>query len=73
MKKTFLYCFLIVTLQTYSQCWKMVSGQSASQNGIRLDGTLWGWGYNANGEIGDGTFTYKDHPVQLVLPPIGKL
>lgn len=33
---------------------------------IREDGTLWGWGYNSNGEVGDGTFDYRSSPVSVV-------
>jgi len=31
---------------------------------LKSDGTLWGWGYNGNGQIGDGTRTAKKVPVQ---------
>ena len=32
---------------------------------IKTDGTLWGWGYNVNGTVGDGTATTKSSPVQI--------
>ena len=33
--------------------------------GLKTDGTLWGWGYNAEGGIGDGTGTNRSSPVQI--------
>ena len=34
--------------------------------GIKVDGTLWAWGYNPNGELGDGTIASKSSPVQTI-------
>ena len=31
---------------------------------IKTDGTLWGWGLNQNGSVGDGTSTQRSSPVQ---------
>ena len=32
---------------------------------IRSDGTLWAWGYNSYGQLGDGTWVTKTKPVQV--------
>ena len=32
---------------------------------IKTDGTLWGWGSNSNGQIGDGSATGRNSPVQV--------
>ena len=32
---------------------------------VRSDGTLWGWGNNGSGQIGDGTTTERHSPVQV--------
>jgi alpha-tubulin suppressor-like RCC1 family protein len=32
---------------------------------LQRDGAVWGWGYNANGELGDGTQTHRFSPVQV--------
>jgi len=32
---------------------------------IKSDGTMWLWGYNGNGQLGDGTTTSRSSPVQL--------
>jgi YVTN family beta-propeller protein len=30
------------------------------------DGTLWAWGYNGQGQLGDGTTTWRLNPVQVI-------
>jgi alpha-tubulin suppressor-like RCC1 family protein len=32
---------------------------------LRNDGTVWAWGYNVGGELGDGTHTNRNVPVQV--------
>jgi alpha-tubulin suppressor-like RCC1 family protein len=32
---------------------------------LKTDGTLWCWGYNDNGELGDGTVGHRYHPIQV--------
>jgi 6-phosphogluconolactonase (cycloisomerase 2 family)/alpha-tubulin suppressor-like RCC1 family protein/fibronectin type 3 domain-containing protein len=32
---------------------------------LKNDGTVWGWGYNSYGQLGDGTFTTRTTPVQV--------
>jgi len=34
---------------------------------LKDDGTLWVWGSNVNGELGDGTYTSKAYPQQLAM------
>jgi alpha-tubulin suppressor-like RCC1 family protein len=33
--------------------------------GIKTDGTLWTWGSNGSGQLGDGTTTDRTDPVQV--------
>jgi alpha-tubulin suppressor-like RCC1 family protein len=46
--------------------WKSVSCGQYHIAAIKTDGTLWTWGYNQNGELGDNTRTYKSSPVQTI-------
>ena len=32
---------------------------------LKSDGTVWTWGYNFNGQLGDGTNTHRYRPVQI--------
>src|SRR5262245_45335649 len=35
---------------------------------LKTDGTVWGWGYNGYGHLGDNTTTSRDTPVQVHGP-----
>jgi alpha-tubulin suppressor-like RCC1 family protein len=55
---------------TYNTNWKQVDcGQNFSlayTSAIKNDGTLWTWGGNSYGQLGDNTTTNKSSPVQTV-------
>lgn len=46
--------------------WKQVSSQRTGSVAIKTDGTLWTWGYNNFGQLGDNTITHRSSPVQTV-------
>ena len=45
--------------------WSSVDTGTAHSAAIQTDGTLWCWGYNSNGQLGDGTTTDRTSPVQI--------
>lgn len=45
--------------------WSQVAAGDGTAFGIKTTGTLWAWGYNGWGLIGDGTFTHRSSPVQI--------
>jgi len=46
--------------------WKQVSCGVVNTASIKTDGTLWAWGYNLDGGLGDNTTTNKTSPVQTI-------
>lgn len=63
-----LYLFLLLSVLSYSlraQCWETVSAGMEHTIAIRSDGTLWAWGFNGSGQLGDGTLIDKKSPVQI--------
>jgi alpha-tubulin suppressor-like RCC1 family protein len=51
---------------TFSQsCWKTISAGNSHTIAVKTDGTLWGWGYNYYGQLGDGTTINKAVPTQI--------
>jgi len=45
--------------------WKMVANASTSMMAVKTDGTLWTWGLNIGGILGDGTTINKSSPVTV--------
>ncbi|MEJ7644665.1 MAG: T9SS type A sorting domain-containing protein [Chryseolinea sp.] len=73
MKKFYMFLSLVcLTTTAFPQCWKFVSPGSAHTVAINNDGTLWAWGFNASGQLGDGTGVEKDIPVQISTQNIWK-
>ena len=46
--------------------WKSVAGGWYHTAAIKTDGTLWLWGYNGTGQLGDNTVTHRSSPVQTI-------
>lgn len=44
---------------------KRISAGGVHSLAAKLDGTVWAWGSNYNGQLGDGTTTDRDSPVQV--------
>jgi len=65
MKKIFILLILsVLHIQTIAQCWQAAS--TGYYHTIALkNGTLWAWGLNADGELGDGTYFNKNIPTQI--------
>jgi alpha-tubulin suppressor-like RCC1 family protein len=45
--------------------WVAISTGNRHSLGLKADGTLWAWGANEYGQLGDGTTTNKSVPVQV--------
>ncbi|MCX6924292.1 MAG: immunoglobulin domain-containing protein, partial [Verrucomicrobia bacterium] len=44
---------------------RQVSARGSHTVAVKADGTLWAWGYNNYGQLGDGTTDSKSSPVQV--------
>ncbi len=75
--KTILKCILCILFiflltrnnqaltQTNNGCWKFVSVGAFSTIAILYDGTLWGWGDNSFGQLGNGTNIGSNIPMKI--------
>ncbi len=52
-----------ITTFTGGTNWKQVAGGFYNTAAIKTDGTLWTWGLNTNGQLGDNTTTNRSIPV----------
>lgn len=50
---------------TATGCWQSVSGGIDYSMALKTDGTLWAWGNNYEGELGDGTTINRNTPTQI--------
>ena len=46
--------------------WSVVACGRAHTAAIKTDGTLWTWGSNSHGQLGDNTLTNKSSPIQTI-------
>ena len=69
MKRSLFLLLFLITLSQNSraQCWSFVSNGAGHTLAIKTDGTLWAWGSNSFGQLGDGTTSQKNSPVQINL------
>jgi alpha-tubulin suppressor-like RCC1 family protein len=47
--------------------WKSIAGGGIHTVALKTDGTLWTWGYNANGQLGVNDITSRSTPVTTLL------
>jgi alpha-tubulin suppressor-like RCC1 family protein len=62
MKKFIFFLILIANIQANAQCWSKISAGDYHTLAISIDGKLWAWGANYEGELGDGTTTNRTTP-----------
>lgn len=69
MKRYICFVILFYSGLLQAQCWLQISGSNFGIGdyslGIQHDGTLWAWGLNDKGQLGDGTTTNRNVPVQI--------
>lgn len=46
-------------------CWQKISAGKEHTIAIKTDGTLWAWGNNGFGQLGNGTTTNSNTPIQI--------
>jgi len=51
--------------QISTDIWKSFCAGSNTSFGVKADGTLWTWGINTNGQLGDGTSVDRPVPTQI--------
>ena len=65
MKKFLLFITVLFQFSAFAQCWQFITAGDSFNIAIKQDGTLWAWGLNANGQLGDGTTINKNVPTQI--------
>jgi uncharacterized delta-60 repeat protein len=45
--------------------WQSVNGGGLHSVAVKSDGSLWAWGYNVDGQLGDGTTTNSNEPILI--------
>jgi alpha-tubulin suppressor-like RCC1 family protein len=63
--KLLLLLSLFVLQSNAQQCWDKISSGAYHTIAISNDGTLWAWGYNDSGQLGDGTYVNKTVPTKI--------
>ncbi len=54
-KKILIISALLLGGILHAQCWKTLTGGTLHTLGVKSDGTLWAWGDNSGGQLGNGS------------------
>ena len=54
MKKLLLILSLALSISGNAQCWSKINAGGSHTLAIKTDGTLWAWGSNHSGQLGNG-------------------
>ena len=65
MKKTITLILLTCSFFINAQCWNVIAAGYNTSYGIKSDGSLWSWGRNDAGQLGNNTITNSSTPVQI--------
>jgi alpha-tubulin suppressor-like RCC1 family protein len=66
MKKIILLLgIFLISFTTNAQCYSQIESGDNYIVAIKTDGTLWAWGQNNSGQLGDGTTINKNVPTQI--------
>jgi hypothetical protein len=65
MKKLITFLLLVIAINSNGQCWKVVSAEGSHIVALKTDGTLWTWGINNAGQLGDNTTNNRNVPTQI--------
>jgi alpha-tubulin suppressor-like RCC1 family protein len=65
LKTIALLLLISLSQNATSQCWTQIAAGEYHTVAIKSDGTLWAWGNNDYGQLGDGTTTNKSVPTQI--------
>jgi alpha-tubulin suppressor-like RCC1 family protein/Leucine-rich repeat (LRR) protein len=65
MRKILLFLLVLLNIQINAQCWKTIAAGYDHTVAVKTDGTLWAWGNNNVGQLGDGTTTYRNVPTNI--------
>ena len=65
MKKIITILILSIAFQSYGQCWEKVANGVTHTVARKVDGSLWAWGLNDRGQVGDGTALTRTIPKQI--------
>ena len=63
--KTLLLLIFVLNTILFSQCWTSVTGGTIHTLAIASDSTLWAWGDNSGGQLGDGSTVSRSTPLQV--------
>ena len=67
MKKIILLQFFLFNIGSLvnAQCWSYVAGNGTHTLAIKTDSTLWAWGFNDSGQLGNSSSAYRYAPTQV--------